>query len=202
MLWHSIYATRVTMHYGVIIPRAALANGLWLDEVPSALTGLTFVEKLAIARLGHNAFAVWVTMGQRMITNAVAFSQPIAKVYSVLLPPHAEFDDCLAILSKGLRHPLADMRRTPVILRHTVVLAALQWLHLNHVDYANVTISPSNLQQCPDAGLLVTVNHLTSDGMTGADSLRVNELGEEHGTECGECPIVMEGLCGVRYQYR
>ncbi|KAH7902809.1 hypothetical protein BJ138DRAFT_969715, partial [Hygrophoropsis aurantiaca] len=35
-------------------PTLSLANGLWIGEVPDQLKGLTYVEKLLIARVRHN----------------------------------------------------------------------------------------------------------------------------------------------------
>jgi len=44
-------------------PKHALANGLWLGIVPDELKGLTFAEKMMIARVRHNRAVVRVSSG-------------------------------------------------------------------------------------------------------------------------------------------
>ncbi|KAH6888905.1 hypothetical protein BKA70DRAFT_1041779, partial [Coprinopsis sp. MPI-PUGE-AT-0042] len=64
------------------IPRLALANGLWLGEVPNELSNLTFDEKLPIARVRHNRCVVRVTSGRaKMIANVIMFANPMPEVY-------------------------------------------------------------------------------------------------------------------------
>jgi hypothetical protein len=36
------------------VPTLALANGLWIGEIPDELQGLTYAEQLLIARVCHN----------------------------------------------------------------------------------------------------------------------------------------------------
>ncbi|OCH89703.1 hypothetical protein OBBRIDRAFT_732258, partial [Obba rivulosa] len=60
------------------MPVLALANGLWLGDVPPVLRDLSFVEKLCISRYRHNICVVKLSQGQRKLSgNAIVFGQPI-----------------------------------------------------------------------------------------------------------------------------
>jgi len=70
------------------IPTLALANGLWIGEIPDELQGLTYAEQLLIARVHHNRCIVKVSSGMyKMRANAISFSNPMPKIYNVLPPP-------------------------------------------------------------------------------------------------------------------
>ncbi len=69
------------------LPPKALANGLWIGDVPSELKGLTYAEKLLVARARNNQCIVKVnTGGRKMKANAIAFPNPTPRIYN-LLPP-------------------------------------------------------------------------------------------------------------------
>jgi hypothetical protein len=69
-------------------PLLALANDLWIGNVPEELQGLTYAEKLLIARVRHNRCVIRVTGGMhKMKANAITFANPTPKVYNVLPPP-------------------------------------------------------------------------------------------------------------------
>jgi hypothetical protein len=99
-------------------PQNALANGLWLGQVPKVLSDLWFIEKLLIARLRHNCCFVRVASGMRKMTShVVAFQAPIPKLYSVLPPPVEDLDNVLAILFTGPSKPTTeDFVRTPLLV--------------------------------------------------------------------------------------
>ncbi|KDQ25382.1 hypothetical protein PLEOSDRAFT_1013941, partial [Pleurotus ostreatus PC15] len=64
------------------MPKLALANGLWLGDVPEELLCLTFAEKLLVARVRHNSCVVRVASGRvKMAANAILFENPTSKVY-------------------------------------------------------------------------------------------------------------------------
>jgi hypothetical protein len=42
------------------VPRLALANNLWLGEVPKVLSDLNYMERLLVARIQHNCCFVRV----------------------------------------------------------------------------------------------------------------------------------------------
>ena len=125
------------------VPEHALANGLWIGEVPEVLSNLRFIEKLLIARLRHNCCFVRVASGMRKMTShVVAFQAPIPKLYHALPPPIEDIDEVLAILFTGPTKPTQkDFERTPLLVRRNAVAKALEWLKLNHVDYKDLEIS-------------------------------------------------------------
>ena len=54
----------------------------------------------------------------------------------------------LAILFTGPSRPTSeDFSHTPFLVRRNAVIAALEWLKLNHVDYANIEISHKHMDQ-------------------------------------------------------
>jgi hypothetical protein len=67
------------------MPPTALANGLWVGEVPKELSDLTFVERLLISRVRSNHCIVHVLKGGwKMRANAIMFPTPIPKVCNML----------------------------------------------------------------------------------------------------------------------
>ncbi|KZT23614.1 hypothetical protein NEOLEDRAFT_1069177, partial [Neolentinus lepideus HHB14362 ss-1] len=63
-------------------PNLALANGLWIGDVPPVLQNLTLAEQLLIARVRHNRCVVRVSSGMhKMRANAVMFANPTPKIY-------------------------------------------------------------------------------------------------------------------------
>jgi len=70
------------------IPKLALANNLWIGNVPDELKCLRFVEKILIAYVRHTCSFVKVASGMRkMKANVVAFELPIPQIYEILPPP-------------------------------------------------------------------------------------------------------------------
>ena len=132
----------------------ALANGLWIGEIPDELQDLTYAEQLLIARVRHNRCIVKVSSGMyKMRANAILFSNPMPKVYNVLPPSIEEMDEVLAFIYTGPCKPTkADFKRTPMLVRHLKVATALNWLKLNHIDYYDCEISEKNLASYPEDG--------------------------------------------------
>ena len=66
----------------------ALANGLWLGEIPSQLQDLSFMEKMLIARVRHSycVTKVDVSFRYKMKANVVCFANPTLKIYNILPP--------------------------------------------------------------------------------------------------------------------
>jgi hypothetical protein len=180
------------------VPRLALARGLWIGNVPKVLSDLRFVEKLLIARIRHNCCFVRVASGMRKMTShVIAFQSPIPKVYHTLPPPIEEMDDVLAVLFTGPCKPTeVDFKRTPLLVRRNHVAKALEWLKLNHCDYADLEISYDNLSGYPEDSPPVSVEyrHSTSNKVPEGTSVFDNEC--EDGTEKGDCPFIVHGLTG------
>jgi hypothetical protein len=129
-------------------PKFALANGIWLGNVPKELSDLSYVEQLLVARIRHNRCIVRVSSGMhKMRANAITFANPTPKIYDILPPHSSELDEVLAFIYTGPCKPTkADFERTPLLVRRNKVAAALKWLILNHSDYYDVEISKTNLE--------------------------------------------------------
>ena len=84
------------------MPTLALANGLWIGEIPNELQDLTYAEQLLISRVRHNRCIVQVSSGMyKMRANAISFSNPMPKIYNILPPPIEEMDEVLAFIYTG-----------------------------------------------------------------------------------------------------
>ena len=183
------------------MPILALANGLWVGEIPNELQDLTYAEQLLIARVRHNRCIVKVSSGMyKMRANAISFSNPMPKIYNVLPPPIEEMDEVLAFIYTGPCKPTkADFKRTPMLVRRLKVSKALHWLKLNHVDYYDCEISEKNLASYPEDGPPVVVDYYPSDSNKNPESTSVNEMHEEDGTSEGPCSFVVHGLTGEEF---
>src|SRR6202142_353016 len=147
------------------MPLLALANGGWLGEVPSVLSDLNFAEQLLVARVRHNRCLVRVSSGlHKMRANAVTFANPTPKVYEKLPPHKSEMDEVLAFIYTGPCKPTkADFERTPLLVRHKQVTAALEWLILNHCDSYDLEISRENLESYDENEPPVIVDYRQSN---------------------------------------
>ena len=55
-------------------PKLAMANGLWIGDIPNVLKGLTFTERMMIACIRHNRCVVRVSSGRaKMVANRNTF---------------------------------------------------------------------------------------------------------------------------------
>jgi len=180
------------------IPNLALANNIWIGEVPDELQGLTYAEQLLIARVRHNRCIVKVSSGMfKMRANAISFSNPMPKIYNVLPPPIEELDDVLAFIYTGPCKPTkADFKRTPLLVRRMKVSKALRWLKLNHIDYYDCSISERNLASYPDEGPPVVVDYYASNSNKDPESTSIHDVEDEDGTTEGPCPFIVHGITG------
>ena len=178
------------------VPRLALARGLWLGKVPPVLCNLTFVEKLLVARVRHTCAFVKVASGMRkMKANIVAFESPVPKIYKILPPPREDLDEMLAILFTGPCKPTAeDFARTPFLVRRNAVINALEWLKLNHLDYADIDISHANAMQYEDGTPPVTVEYRFSESNKVPEGTSVFDNEDADGTVEGDCVFTVHGL--------
>ena len=73
-------------------------------------------------------------------------------------------DDVLAILFTGPCKPTSeDLKRTPFLVRRNHVAKALEWLKLNHCDYADIEISSKNLDQYDENSSPVSIEYRESN---------------------------------------
>ena len=86
-----------------VMPPTALANGLWVREVPTELLDLIFVERLLVAHVRSNCCIVHILKGGwKMRANAIMFPTPIPKVCNILPPPINELDEVIAFMFTGI----------------------------------------------------------------------------------------------------
>ncbi|KAJ7030896.1 hypothetical protein C8F04DRAFT_1211613 [Mycena alexandri] len=162
------------------VPPLALANRFWIEAVPDVLKGLSFAEKLLIARIRHNRCLVRASSGRAKMTgNVIMFSNPTLKVYKELPPTRSELEDVLAFIFTGPVQPTPDdFARTPMLV--------------NHTDYHDLIISEENLQSYPLAGVPVVVDYKRTE-INGSNKLStelsVHDSENEEGTEMGQCPF-------------
>ncbi|KAJ6517768.1 hypothetical protein DFH09DRAFT_940120 [Mycena vulgaris] len=187
------------------LPKNALALHNWVGEVPPQLKDLSFAERIMIARVRHNRCVIRVKSGRmRMNANAVMFSQPVLKIYNKLPPSKDEMHEILAFVFTGSAPPTQeDFHRTPLLVRRSKVLAALEWLKLNHELYIDLEISKENLDTYAEHDIPVVVDfrrtNTRPEDFVPLSARSVHDASEEYGTESGECPFSVHGLAGEEY---
>lgn len=76
-----------------------------------------------------------------MASHVIAFESPVPKVYHCLPPPIEDLNEVLAIPFTGPCKPTEkEFKCTPPLIRWNHVARALEWLKLNHADYADMDI--------------------------------------------------------------
>ena len=134
---------------------------------------------------------------QKMKANAIAFQTPLPKVYDILPPPKEDIEEVLAIMFTGPCRPTAaDFQRIPFLVRHNHVKHGLNWLILNHADYAEVKISHTNLQSYPEDMPPVSVEFKQMESNKTPEGTSVFDIDDEDGTEEGMCSFTVHGLTG------
>lgn len=180
------------------VPNSALVNGNWIGKIPQELQELTFVEKLMIARVRHNACIVKVEKsGQyKMRANVICFESPIPKLYHTLPPKKSELDEIVAYLFIGPNQPSEeDHTRTPLLVNKDRVLRALEWLKLNHCDYADLSISKKNLDEYPENVPPFVINYRRKNiEQPSPESLASNREEEKEGCDNGEVPFIVHTM--------
>jgi hypothetical protein len=179
------------------VPRYALANGLWIGAVPDVLSSLRYIEKMLVSRVRHSCCSIRVASGMRkMKAHAIAYQQPIPKIYDILPPPKADIEEVIAIMFTGPCKPTsADFKRTPFLVRRNHVKKALEWLILNHSDYEDVVISAANLNEYPENMPPVSIEYKQMQHNKTPEGTSVHDMDVEDGTE-GDCAFTLHGLTG------
>jgi hypothetical protein len=180
------------------IPRFALAKGLWLGNVPEVLSSLRFVERMLVARVRHSSCCVRIASGMRkMKANAIAFQSPIPVIFNILPPAKDDIEDVLAIMFTGPCKPTySDFKRTPFLVCRNQVRKALEWLKLNHKDYADIVISDKNLDEYPEDIPPVSITYKVLATNKTPEGMSVFDDEEEDGTTDGDCAFTVHGLTG------
>ncbi|KAI0739248.1 hypothetical protein C8Q80DRAFT_1222380 [Daedaleopsis nitida] len=183
------------------MPGDSLANGLWIGEIPPQLKDLSWTEKMLISRVKHNICIVKVHVSgmSKIKANVISHSLPMPKIYSVLPPARKDLDEVLVFMYIGPNVPThKEFKRTPMLVRRNKVKEALEWLKLNHSDYADLDISYTNLNKYSEDEPLVIVNYTQSmESNKDPEATAVNDTEEDEGIEEGDCPFVVHGLTGT-----
>jgi len=163
-------------------PKHALANGLWIGEIPPELSCLTLPEQLLIGfafprvyvcklfpRDGHHGQNP-EHLQRGMQGNVISFPRNVDKVVDMLdgklLPqPPSVLASVIAVSYIGSgRLPKWWLNRTFRVRRHRV-REALVWLKTNNPLYANVEINDDRLSSLPEDNvpIEITINIRYSD---------------------------------------
>lgn len=175
-----------------LMPHIALANGRWFGTVPNCLKILLFGEQLLVRLCRPNACVAHLQGGQGYLkANAIIFEQPVAKVYDRLPPPRTDICECFTVIYTGPVKPTEeDYQRTPFIVRLPVVLAALEWLCLNHIDYHSVQIDRDRLAEYEDNTVPVHVIY-----RSGPETLDVSDADSACSAPEGyDCPFMVHSV--------
>ncbi|KAI1783188.1 hypothetical protein LXA43DRAFT_838622, partial [Ganoderma leucocontextum] len=131
---------------------------------------------------------------QYLKANVLIFEQPLGKVYDALPPPRHELEETLAIVFSGPAKPTNDdFKHTPLFVRHSVVIRALQWLIRNNPLYQGVRLSGENLATYVDGEPPVCVVYKCPEPSPGIH-LAVYEREEDE----EECPFIVRTLSGTQ----
>ncbi|KAJ7201449.1 hypothetical protein C8J57DRAFT_971073, partial [Mycena rebaudengoi] len=180
-------------------------NNLWVGNVPWQLKDLSFAERMLIAKVRHNRCVIRVNSGRgKLSANAIFFANPTVQVYNILPPSSDEISEVLAFVFLGPTRPTEEeFARTPMLVRRHRVQAALDWLKLNHSDYADLSISKENIASLPEHGMPFGVDWKMTDGDEStltADQRSVDNGGvDTEGTSSGNCTFAVHGLSGDDY---
>ncbi|EIW65138.1 uncharacterized protein TRAVEDRAFT_111508, partial [Trametes versicolor FP-101664 SS1] len=139
----------------------------------------------------------------KLRANVVSHSLPMPKIYSVLPPRCEELSEVLAFLYLGPNQPTSkEYKRTPMLVRRNKVADALEWLKLNHIDYADLEISYDNINSYPEDEPPVIVNYSKSmESNADPEASAVNASEEDEGADDGACPFVVHGLTGASLEH-
>ncbi|KAJ7221803.1 hypothetical protein C8J57DRAFT_1440318 [Mycena rebaudengoi] len=150
-------------------PLKSLANRLWIGRVPWQLKDLSFAERMLITRVRHNWCVVRVSSGHgKLSADAIMFTNPTVQVYNILPPSSDEISEVLAF-------------------------AALDWLKLNHCDYADLLISKENMEALPEYGMPFGVDWKPTTG--DESSLSPEQRSVDDGG------VETEGTSSGKYEY-
>ncbi|TFK62062.1 hypothetical protein BDN72DRAFT_736469, partial [Pluteus cervinus] len=106
-------------------------------------------------------------------------------------------DEVLAILFTGPAKPTEkDYARVALLIRRNNVIRALEWLKLNHKDYADIEISLDNMNEYPEDAPFVSVEYKHAETNKIPETQDLTNMDDEDGIESGPCPFAVHGLSG------
>lgn len=128
----------------------------------------------------------------------MVFAQSVAKFSAILPPSRKDINECLTVLFTGPMKPTTeDYKRTPFLIRRSVVWDALCWLKNNHRDYKDVMMSHSNLLSYPEDSPTVAIFQFDFDSEPSVQNLPVYNISDKF--ECENGMSIMY-VCGLTAQ--
>lgn len=149
------------------MPKFAIANNLWVGDVPSELTGLTIPEQLLIARHYPRCYIFKLfprdvdyhvppdRLYSGMAGNASLYDLNTQEVVEMLkgqrMPsPVGSLASVIAITFVGKRKLPADWLKKTFRVRRQVVFDALLWLRSHNPIYGDIEIDNVRLEELPE----------------------------------------------------
>ena len=167
----------------------ALANSLWLEDIPSKLKELNIVKKLLVAYYYYNICVIKVSQGLRKLAeNVILFFQPVTKFNIILLALKKEIDNCLLVLFTGPLPPTnANLKCTPLLVQRYIVQMALTQLRDNYSDYKDLIILEENLQTYNNNEVSVAVIYQKEDNSNlSGENIPVYSTDTKEGIKTGK----------------
>ena len=191
------------------LPSLALANDLYLGEIPYELQNLTYVEELMIALCRAKCSIFHLCESKRGSVSSISqtafrghiiiYPQNPSSVASFLPPPIEEITSLICILFVGASKPTLKWlheKAKPLAVRANKVRDALIWLKKHNILYKDIVLNENVLHSLPDDGILpFYIEHISSsqdqDSLTSTyDNLRNVHNERDHSND----PIPFEKL--------
>ncbi|KAJ3870972.1 hypothetical protein F5051DRAFT_307607, partial [Lentinula edodes] len=132
-----------------------------------------------------------------MVSNVIAFENPIPLIYDILPPPKKDIEECLAVMFSGSTKPTQDdYTRALLLVRRNVVANALHHLILNHADYSDVIFSSDNLDNYAEDAPIVAVEYFQKGSNRNAEGVSIHDDLEDDGNSNGDCVFTVHGIVG------
>lgn len=182
------------------VPRLALANGMWIGEVPFELAALTIPEQILIAR--HYPAAYIVKMypkrkGARSLNSGLRGNVSTYRLDTgeiadmvgdkVMPPPSKIFASTIGVTIVGPKNVPEKTMPGFLRVRRQRVRAALVWLKANNPFYSGIDISEERLGQLAEddipSEILSTMRH--SDDIEELDRERAGYMPEDEDEDVG-----------------
>lgn len=132
-----------------------------------------------------------------MTSHIIVFELPVPKVYHQLPPPVEDLDEVLAVLFMGPCKPTEkEFQCTPLLIRCNHIARALEWLKLNHADYADLEILYNELDRYPEDSPPVSVQYFHSETNKVEEGTSIFDDAVDDSVVEGKCPFLVHGLTG------
>ena len=182
------------------LPKHALANRMYLGQVPEPLRDLTMVEESMIARARAKSWIVKLqeqdsdsaspTSQRGLRGHTIIFPQQPDRLASILPPPVGETLTFICVIFVGSSNLTKEWLREkakPLVVRREKVRSALSWLKQNNPLYRDVEIDDANLDALPlDDVLPYHVERVANDDAQQALVSRYDNVADQPGPGPGK----------------